>query len=115
MIKVAFVGIHRASSFVRAFQSHPETEIVALCDIHQPTLDAPGQRLGIEKLYTVYDQMLDGAKPDAVVVATPMQFHASHAIAALGRDIHVVSAVTAAVSLDEARCLVQTCRRSKAI
>ncbi len=114
-LKIAFAGIRRASSFVRAFQSHPETEIVALCDLYQPTLTEAGKALGVDQLYTVYEQMLDEAKPDAVVVATPMQYHAAQAIAALERDIHVLSEVTAAVSLDEARWLVQACRSSQGV
>ena len=97
-LKIAFAGIRRASSFVRAFQSHPETEIVALCDLYQPTLTDAGAALGVDKLYTVYEQMLDEVKPDAVVVATPMQYHAAQSIAALERDIHVLSEVTAAAT-----------------
>lgn len=114
-IKIAFAGVHRASSFFRAFQNHPETEIVALCDVHAPTLAEAGKTTGVEQLYTGYEQMLDEAKPDAVIVATPMHYHAPQAIAALERDIHVLSEVTAAVSLDEAQWLVQACRRSKGI
>jgi predicted dehydrogenase len=114
-LKIAFAGIRRASSFVRAFQNHPETEIVALCDLYQPTLSEAGKALGVDKLYTVYEQMLDEVKPDAVVVATPMNYHASQSIAALERDIHVLSEVTATVSIDESRWLVQACRRSKGV
>jgi predicted dehydrogenase len=114
-LRVAFVGARRASSFLRAFQSHPETKLSALCDVHEPTLQALGQSTGIDALYTNYEQMLDEAKPDIVVIATPMQFHATQAIAALDRDIHVLSEVTAAVSVDECRWLVDACRRSRAI
>jgi predicted dehydrogenase len=114
-LKIAFAGIRRASSFVRAFQNHAETEIVALCDLNQTTLAEAGKALGVNQVYTVYEEMLDEAKPDAVVVATPMHFHAGQAIAALERDIHVLSEVTAAVSLDEAHWLVRACRRSKGV
>lgn len=114
-IKVAFVGVHRASSFLKAFQLHPDTEIVALCDLHEPTLAGAGKAAGISQLYTVYERMLDEARPDAVVVATPMQFHVSQSIAALQRDMHVLSEVTAAVSLDEARWLVRECEKSKGV
>jgi predicted dehydrogenase len=44
-----------------------------------------------------------------------MQFHVPQSIAALQRGIHVLSEVTAAVSIDEARWLVQECLRSPAI
>lgn len=114
-IKVAFAGARRASSFFKAFEAHPETRIVALCDVHEPTLRAAGEATGIESLFTVYETMLDQARPDVVVIATPMQFHAAHAIAALQRDIHVLSEVTACVSLDEARWLVEACKGSRAV
>jgi predicted dehydrogenase len=114
-LKVAFAGARRSSSFFRAFQSHPETQVVALCDTYEPNLYGAGKATGITQLYTVYEKMLDEAKPDIVVVATPMHFHASQSIIALQRDIHVLSEVTAAVSIDECRWLVQTCRSSKAV
>ena len=42
-LKVAFAGARRSSSFFKAFQSHPETQIVALCDAHEPTLYEAGK------------------------------------------------------------------------
>jgi predicted dehydrogenase len=114
-ISVALAGVRRASAFVQAFQLHPETEITALCDLDEGAVLQAAQALGVHRSYTNFEKMLDEARPDAVVVATPMQHHAAHAIAALERDIHVLSEVTAVVSLDEGRWLVQTHRRSDAI
>jgi len=82
-IHVAFVGVHRASSFFKAFQVHPDTAIVALCDVNRETLAEVGRAVGVTQLYTAYEKMLDEVRPDAVVIATPMQFHAPQAIAAL--------------------------------
>jgi predicted dehydrogenase len=56
--------------------------------------------------------MLDGARLDAVAIGTPMQLHAPQAIAALERGIHVLSEVTAAVTIDECRDLVRAVRAS---
>ena len=64
-IRVGFAGARRASSFFKAFQAHPDTEIVALCDINEQTLAEAGDATGITQLYTVYDKMLDEAKLDA--------------------------------------------------
>ena len=114
-VKVAFTGVRRASSFFKAFQVHPDTQIVALCDVNEKNLTDVGQATGVTQLYTVYEEMLDDARPDAVVVATPMQFHVPQSIAALQRGIHVLSEVTAAVSLDEARWLVQECNQNSAV
>ena len=114
-IKVAFAGVHRASSFFKAFQVNPETQIVALCDLSERTLGLAAEELGVKQLYTGYERMLDEAKPDAVVVATPMQLHPSQSIAALERGISVLSEVTAAVFMDEARWLTQAAKRSKGV
>ena len=115
-IKVAFSGARRSSSFFRAFQAHPETEIVALCDPNEQTLAEAGKATGITQLYTVYEKMLDDAKPDRRrSIASPMQFHVAQSIAALQREIHVLCEVSAAVSLDEARWLVQQCNQSSAV
>jgi len=88
---------------------------VALCDINEETLAEAGEATGIAGLYTLYEKMLDEARPDAVVVATPMQFHVPQVIAASQRNIHVLCEVTAAVSIDEARWLVQACKSSQAV
>ncbi len=112
-IKVAFAGARRSRSFFRAFQAHPDTRLVALCDTNESALAEAGEAAGVAARYTVFERMLDEARPDAVVVATPMQFHASQAIAALQRDISVLSEVTACVCMDEARWLVQAVRQSR--
>ena len=114
-IRVAFAGVHRANAYFRSFRAHPDTRIVALCDLSEVTLAEAGRALGVTQQYTVFEQMLDEARPDAVVVSTPMQFHVPQSIAALQRGIHVLSEVPAAVSLDEARWLVQECTRSSAV
>ena len=58
-IKVAFSGARRASSFFKAFQSHPETEIVALCDPHAETLAETERATGITQLYGDYFEVMD--------------------------------------------------------
>ena len=58
--------------------------------------------------------MLDKAGIDAVVVGTPMQLHAPQSIAALERGISVLCEVTAGVSIEECRRVVDARRRSKA-
>ena len=113
-ITVAFAGVHRANAYFRSFQAHPDTEIVALCDLNEETLAESGEALGVTRRYTVFERMLDEVRPDAVVVSTPMQFHVPQSIAALQRGIHVLSEVPAAVSIDEARWLVHAADQSDA-
>jgi predicted dehydrogenase len=105
----------RGASFRAAFDAHPSTRIHAVCDIDEQALGEAAERLGASEAYVDYDEMLERSALDAVVIGTPMQFHATQAIAALERDIHVLSEVTAAVSVDECRALVDAASRSAAV
>ncbi len=112
--RVGLVGLHRATGFAHAFRLLPEVELTAACDIDPETLAAASDELGIEKRFTSFDEFIDCGL-DAVVVSTPMPFHAPQAAAALRRGIHVLSEVPAIVDLAQAWELVEAARSSSAI
>ena len=88
--------------------------ITAVCDTNAQELAAAAARMGAPRQYLNYEEMLDTAGIDAVIIGTPMQFHVPMAIAALERDIHVLSEVPAGVSVDKCRALVRACQASTA-
>ena len=104
----------RGNSFARSLKANPATEIAALCDIREEQVRKNAAELGVEQVFTDAEAMCDSGKVDAVVIGTPMQFHAPQAIMALERGIHVLSEVTAGVSVEECRDLVRAARRSEA-
>ena len=112
--KVGLVGLPRASGFAHSFRFLPDVQLAAACDINPETLKSRADALGIEKRYTSFDDFIDSGL-DAVVVTTPMPFHAIQAAAALRRGIHVLSEVPAIVDLAQAWELVQAARSSSAI
>ncbi len=115
-LNIGIVGAAgRGASFRAAFDAHPLTRIHAVCDVRQDTLEEAARVLGATEMYTDYDEMLATSEIDAVVIGTPMQFHAPQAIAALERNIHVLSEVTAGVSIEECRALVKAAKRSSAV
>ena len=105
----------RGSGFIPTLLAHPATEITALCDIRREEVERHAAELGVEQVFTDASEMLDAGGVDAVVVGTPMPWHAPQAIAALERDIHVLSEVTAGVSVEECRDLTRAARRSRAV
>lgn len=115
-LNVGVVGAAgRGASFRAAFEAHPLTRIHAVCDIREDLLAEAAKRLGASEMYVDYAEMLERSDVDAVVIGTPMPFHAPQAIQALERDIHVLSEVTAAVSVEECQALVAAAKRSQAI
>lgn len=105
----------RGNSFVRTLRANPATELTALCDLRGEQLAANAAELDVEHTFLDAGEMVRSGLVDAVVVGTPMQFHAPQAILALEHDIHVLSEVTAAVSVEQSRDLVRAARRSSAI
>lgn len=115
-LNVGIVGAAgRGASFRSALEAHEGARIHAVCDVKEEALDEAAQRLGATQKYVDYEEMLDRGEVDAVVIGTPMHFHVPQAIAALRRDIHVLSEVTAGVSVEECRELVRTAALSKAV
>ena len=103
----------RGNSFVRSLEANPATRIAALCDIREEQVRQHAAELGVTEVFTDAQAMLDSGSVDAVVIGTPMQFHAPQAIMALERDIHVLCEVTAGVSVEECCQLVRAARRSR--
>ncbi|MER3403735.1 MAG: hypothetical protein C4337_10775, partial [Armatimonadota bacterium] len=73
------------------------------------------EQLGAKRFYTDYEQMLDSGAINAVIIATPMPLHAPQSFSALQRNIHVLSEVPAAVSVEECQQLVRAVAESQAV
>ena len=109
-LKIGIAGA-RGLSAMTGFQSLPEVEVAALCDLNEELLDRESKKYGIKKTFRVFEDML-ADDIDAVVIATPMQLHVAQAIAALQAGKHVLSEVTAGVSMEELWWLVETVEQS---
>lgn len=97
-LKIGIVG-KRGLAFLGGLRSLPGTEIAAFCEQDPQTLQQGVAQHGIPQAFTDYAAMLDAV--DAVVVASPMQWHVPQSLLALQAGKHVLSEVTAAVSLEE--------------
>jgi predicted dehydrogenase len=89
--------------------------ITAACDVNADGLAKAAKEWSIPETFTAYEAMLEARVADAVVIGTPMQFHAPQAIAALDSGVHVLSEVPAAVSVEECRQLVRAAAESRAL
>jgi predicted dehydrogenase len=97
-LKIGIAG-QRGAAFATALRLQPDVELTALCNIDPQALQRQGDELEIPQRFTSYLAMLEAV--DAVVVSTPMQLHAPQSIAALNAGKHVMSEVTACISLTE--------------
>lgn len=112
-LKVGIVGA-RGLSTLKGFQANPDAEVVALCDLDEKYLGEAAVKHGIPHTYRIFEDMLE-SDIDAVVISTPMQHHVPQSIMALQSGKHVLSEVTAGVTMDELWWLKETVESSDKI
>lgn len=98
MIKVGIVGA-RGLSTLMGFSQNADAEVAAICDLNEELVNEQANKLNVRP-FRVFEDMLEW-DIDAVVIATPMQCHVPQALQALEAGKHVMSEVTAGVTMDE--------------
>src|SRR3954467_8598966 len=111
-VSVGIVGLGFGAEFIPIYQRHPNAEMYAICRRDRKELDACGDKFGVAKRYTSYEEMLRDPDLDAVHINSPMVDHAPQSIAALKAGKHVASTVPAATTIEECRQLVESQRQS---
>lgn len=75
---------------------YADVQVVGLCDVWQPRVDAAGRRYAGAKKYHDYRELLAAGDVDAVIVATPPHWHCLQAIDACkaGKDVYLQKPMT---------------------
>ena len=84
--------------------------VVAVADPDPAALQTTAELLDLtpSALFADFSALLELDPPlDAILIASPMEYHAAQSIAALERGIHVLCEVTLAVTVDECKAVVQ--------
>ena len=88
-MRVGIVGLGKMGlSHLSMMRAHPDVTEAVICDSVSYVLDVLGRYTGV-KTYSDYDRMLDEAKLDAVIVATPSRLHAPMVRKALEHNVSV--------------------------
>jgi predicted dehydrogenase len=88
-IRVGIVGAGKMGlSHFAIANALPDTAVVAICDTSWYVVSVLKKYAGVQT-FTRYQEMIDQARPDAVIVATPSSTHFACAQYALERDIHL--------------------------
>lgn len=98
-IRIGVIGVRsRGLELAQAAAKLPGVEVTALCDVDAGILHEATRRLaGVSPLQTNdYRRLLDDARLDAVMIATPDHWHAPMAIEACqaGKDVYLESPAT---------------------
>jgi scyllo-inositol 2-dehydrogenase (NADP+) len=114
-VRVGLIGLGKMGiSHQAILHAHPNVELVGICDTSQYVLDILKKYTGIA-IYSDFKAMIDTAKLDAVVVATPSRFHAEMVRYALEHDLHVFCEKPFCLDLQQGQALVELAASKKLI
>lgn len=92
--------------------ANPKVEIVAVCDVFQPSIDAALAIAPAATAYTDYRKLLDDKNVDAVLIATPLHLHHRMALDAFDAGKHVFCEKAIAYSMEETHAIYQRYQQS---
>jgi predicted dehydrogenase len=116
-IRLGIIGVgNRGDQLIDAFLPHKDAQIVALCDVYQPYLDAAAKKVGGELFLTKhFREVIDRKDVDAIVIATPDHWHAIPFIdaCAAGKDVYVEKPLSLVVN--EGKAMIAAARKYKRV
>ena len=107
MLKVGVVGCGGIGlKHSKAYQSHPNVELVCVCDIVKEKADARAEMLDVEAYYSVKEMLEKEKDLDAVGVITADHLHFEPTMEALEAGKHVLVEKPLALDIKEAEQMV---------
>ena len=109
--RVAIVGCRaRGSSAAKAYDKHPRTELVGLCDLLDERLNELGDAAGVSARFNDLDEMIEKTAPDIVVVSTAVAFHHPLVMRVLEHGVNVDVEKPMCLELSQADEMIETAR-----
>ena len=105
--RVAMVGLGFGAEFIPIYQRHPLGQVEAICRRNEQELNAVGDRFGIAKRYTTFEQVLADKDIDFVHINSPIPDHGWMSIEALKAGKHVMCTVPMSTSIEECEKICQ--------
>lgn len=111
-LKIGIIGVGSISNeHIQAYLKNESVTLEAFCDVDENNLKMMGEQYGITKLYTRKDEMLANEDLDAVSVCVWNAAHAECTIAALKSGVNVLCEKPMAVTLTEAKAMIDRTHR----
>jgi predicted dehydrogenase len=113
-VRVGVIGLAwPGNEHLKGYQTCPEAQVVALCDLKKDLLAEKAAEYGVKKTFTNYRKMLELPGLDAVDVCIPNDLHARATIDSFRAGKHVLCEKPPARSASEARRMAQAAGRAR--
>ena len=112
-VRVAVIGCGMISdSHCNGVKSHPDAELVAVCDVNHTRATQKANAYGVKKVFHDIKDVLTDSSIDAVTIALPNELHVPVAVAALQAGKHVCTDKPFAPSFEEASKAVEAAKKA---
>ena len=111
---VGIIGLGYGRAHIPAFQANG-CRVVALCQRDQPSAKALADRYGVPSVFGRWEDLLETARPDIAVIATPPHLHHPIALRAFAQGAHVLCEKPLAMSRVEAEALAEAAERARCV
>jgi predicted dehydrogenase len=108
---VGVIGLGYGRAHIPAFQANG-CEVVAVCQRDEAVARDVAEAHRVPHVFTRWEELLERARPEIVVVATPPHLHLAIAEAAFARGAHVLCEKPLALTAAEGRRMVEAAARA---
>src|SRR5258706_451436 len=110
--RVGIIGLGFGRAHIPACQANG-CEVVAICQRNQETARSVAERYQVPGVFERWEHLLEEAKPDIVVIASPPNLHREIALRAFEQGAHVLCEKPLAMTAAEGRDMVEAARRAQ--
>jgi UDP-N-acetylglucosamine 3-dehydrogenase len=108
MLKVGIIGCGGIGMLhSKAYQSHPQADLVCVCDMVKEKADARAKELGVKAYYSVKEMLSVEPDLDAIGVITSDHLHFEPTMEALSAGKHVLVEKPLSLKIEEAEQMVR--------
>jgi predicted dehydrogenase len=111
---VGIIGLGFGRAHIPAFQANG-CQVVAVCQRNPAQAKAVAEKYGIPQVFERWEEMLERARPEIVVIATPPRLHHPIALQALQAGAHVLCEKPLALTREEARQMAAAAARARRV
>jgi predicted dehydrogenase len=108
---VGVIGLGFGRAHIPAFQANG-CDVVAVCQRDETGARKIADAHGVKGIFTRWEDLLERARPEIVVIATPPHNHLAIAEAAFARGAHVLCEKPVALTADEGQRILASAERS---
>ncbi|MFN4294126.1 MAG: Gfo/Idh/MocA family protein [Thermoflexales bacterium] len=111
-LRAAVIGVGVGWNHIEGYQTHPNCELAAICDINPAILKERGDRFNVpeSRRFTDYREVLQSSEIDAISIALPNWLHEPVALEAFAHGKHVLCEKPLAVSVESGQRMIEAAR-----